>query len=186
MTGATPRGQTFENFTVTKGLNDEAHTQAKAWSEGRAKYCWLIIYGTTGNGKSHLCAAAHKTLVGRVSYAQCRHITAPGFIQELRLAMSEHKMDQVMLEYQQALYLILDDIGTGMKPVGESGSEWEWARIEDLLAARYEWQRPTMMATNLNLKDMPDRIASRFNDRELARLVLNRAPDQRGKKGGNQ
>lgn len=176
---ATPKGQTFENFTVVQGQNDEAYKQTRAWCEGRAKNSWLIIYGTTGNGKSHLCAAAHKALIGRVSYAQCRHVSAAQFIQDLRMAMNEHKTDEVMRAYQEVFYLILDDLGQGTKPVGDPGSEWEWARFEDLLVARYEWMRPTMIGLNLNIKDLPDRIASRFNDKELARLVLNRAPDYR-------
>jgi len=64
----------------------------------------------------------------------------------------------------------------------ESGTDAQAANMEDILVTRYENLLPTMMTTNMDWSQLPERIASRFDDRQLSRRVHNEAPDYRGQK----
>ena len=177
--GANLKSQTFANFrlAIGPGGSREAVEAARAWCDPKAEFIWLLIYGGTGNGKTHLCNAALTALFARGRNA--RLVTASGFVAALRMGMDDHTTDTVMAEYQQVIALIVDDLGAGMKHPSEKGSEWEWGRIEELLVARYEAMRPTMCTTNLDLSQLPERIASRFSDKQMARVVLNAGGDYR-------
>ena len=178
--GARPAAQKFDNYRVDlKGGNRDAYVATKAWAE-TTPFVWLLIYGGVGNGKSHLCNAALLTLLGRGVKAKL--VTAAGILSALRRGIETHTTDDLMAEYQQMPTLIIDDLGAGMKHPSEKGSEWEWARMEELLVFRYENVMPTMFCTNLDLPDLPERIRSRFGDRELSRIVENKAEDYRGQK----
>ena len=168
--------QAFDNFVVSVRGARDAYDFTKQWTE-RKEFIWLLIYGGTGNGKTHLCNAALVELLNRG--VQARLITASTFLSVLRKSMSDHTTDNVMTEYQQVGTLIIDDLGAGMKHPSEKGSEWEWGRIEELLVYRYENALPTMCATNLDCPQLPERIASRFGDTLMSRMVQNAAPDYR-------
>jgi DNA replication protein DnaC len=177
--GARPAHQTFENFLLMPGSRD-AFNAAKVWVDPKAAFIWLLIYGGVGNGKSHLCNAALGTLLS--GGVKAKLVTASQLLAQLRIAMADHTTDAVMAGYQSVPTLIIDDLGAGMKHPGEPASEWEWARIEELLVARYERLLPTMVVTNLDWASLPERIASRFDDRAIARRVENTAPDYRREK----
>ena len=174
--GASPQGQTFENFLLSASTRP-IFDLVKAWVDPRADFIWLIIYGGTGNGKSHLCNAALTVLLHRGQ--QARLVTASALLASLRRAMADHTTDDVMASYQNVAELIIDDMGAGMKHPSEKGSEWEWARIEELLVSRYDALLPTMATTNLDLAELPERIVSRFGDMACSRMVQNKAPDYR-------
>ena len=170
-------GQTFDSFRILRGKNDDVCRRVKSWAEDEGDYVWVVVYGGTGNGKSHLCNAALKRLIERG--VPVHSMTASTFLQRLRLAMAEHQMDALMQECQTIAAFILDDLGTGMKRPDDPAGEWEWARIEELLVSRYDTRRRTMIVTNLDPADMPDRIASRMKDWRLVRMALNMGPDMR-------
>lgn len=179
--GARAQEQTFDNFRVPlNGGNREARDAARAWTDPRATFIWLLIYGGTGNGKSHLCNAALLALLNRG--VQARLTTASTILQSLRAGIQDHTADDRMQSYQQAPVLIIDDLGAGMKHPEEKGSEWEWSRIEEIIVWRYENVLPTMATTNLQPSELPERIASRFNDTAMSRIVHNAGGDYRGQK----
>jgi len=179
--GARQVEQTFDNFRVPpKGGSRDARDAAHAWTDARATFIWLLIYGGTGNGKSHLCNAALRALLGRGVSA--RLTTAATILQALRTGIQDHTADERMQGYQQVPTLIIDDLGAGMKHPEERGSEWEWARLEEILVYRYENVLPTMCTTNLQPSELPERIASRFNDTAMSRIVHNAGGDYRGQK----
>jgi DNA replication protein DnaC len=179
--GAKAQEQTFGNFRVPpKGGNRDARDAARAWTDARATFIWLLIYGGVGNGKSHLCNAALRALLGRGVSA--RLTTAATILQSLRTGIGDHTADERMQSYQQAPVLIIDDLGAGMKHPTEKGSEWEWARLEEILVWRYENLMPTMATTNLQPSELPERIASRFGDTAMSRIVHNAGGDYRGQK----
>lgn len=163
---------TFESFIPVEGTECVLEL-VQAWIDPRATFVWLLVYGGLGNGKSHLCGAALSALLQRG--ANARLITAASFFASLRVGMNDHSTDAIMAGYQGLPHLIIDELS-------ENTSEWEWGRIEELLVARYEALRPTMMTTNLDLSQLPGRIASRFGDRAIARIVQNEGGDYRGTK----
>lgn len=174
--GIRPAPQTFDNFVRDlKGGNRDAYEFAKAFADPTATFIWLLIYGKPGNGKSHLCNAVGRRLQER-GIRFC-YVKAADIHAEVRRAVQANEGKDVVLDkYKNTQYLIIDDYGV------EHGTDAQDANMEDILVTRYEQLRPTMMTTNLTWSELPVRIASRFDDRTLARRVENAAPDYRGQK----
>jgi DNA replication protein DnaC len=172
--GVRPAVQTFDNFLLVPGARP-AYDAAQALADGKATFIWLLLYGKPGNGKSHLCNAVARRLQERVVSFKC--VKAADIHAEIRRAVqSSQGKDVVLDEYKSVPVLIVDDYGV------EAGTDAQDANMEDILVTRYENLMMTMMATNLTWSELPPRIASRFDDRELARRVENAAPDYRSKK----
>jgi len=167
--GIQPR-QTFETFKAILGT-EKALAASKSLAEGDADSCWLLIYGGVGNGKTHLAnAVAHRLNERGID---CRLSTIPDLTASLRQAIKQDNLEEQIEELKNLLALVLDDFGM------EYGTDWERARIEELLDSRYRNYRITMMTTNLDLVNLPERILSRFSDTKRSRRVLNRGGDYR-------
>lgn len=82
--------------------------------------------------------------------------------------------EELLCNYCYAERLILDDVG-----MGGSGSEWEYGQLEEIIGVRYRERLFTILTTNRNLTELPERIVSRFNDPEVGRVILNSAGDFR-------
>jgi len=177
--GIRPELQTFANFKALPETKD-SYAAAVQLADGTATFVWLLVFGGTGSGKSHLCNAVSRQLLSRG--IQTRLVLGSEIIAQLRQGMNDHTTDEIMRYYQTVPALIIDDLGVGSKSPGERAGEWEWARIEELLVIRHEWRRVTMVATNMDWSEFPGRIKSRFDDRSVSRWVLNQAPDYRSTK----
>ena len=75
--------------------------------------------------------------------------------------------------------LIIDDVG-----MGTVEGTWELSTLEDIISERYHhryYPSPviTIMATNKDITQIPDRIVSRFFDPEVGIVICNKAPDFR-------
>lgn len=68
--------------------------------------------------------------------------------------------------------------------MGGSGSAWEYGQLEDIIATRYRERLFTIMTTNQDLGELPERITSRFFDPDIGRVILNEGADYRRLKGG--
>ena len=60
--------------------------------------------------------------------------------------------------------LILDDIGA------QKRTEWETAKLDSLIDYRYEHQSDTVFTTNLDIKDLSPRVASRLSEGNVVKL----------------
>ncbi|MBA7590759.1 hypothetical protein ES708_32896 [subsurface metagenome] len=68
--------------------------------------------------------------------------------------------------------------------IGGSGSEWELGQLEEIIAIRYRERLFTILTTNRDLTELPERVVSRFKDPDVGRVVLNDGADYRRRKGG--
>ena len=162
-------GKTFENFYMQAGSRD-AYFAAKEWTEAKA-FIWLMVYGGVGNGKSHLCEAALKVLHDKKQ--QCRLITASEIHAQVRRSVNEDTgKDMVLDTYKRVQWLIIDEWRL------DKESEAQTSNIEDILLERCE-SLPTMVVTNVDIAEVPPRIASRFQDASFSRCIANTAPDYR-------
>lgn len=168
---------TFENFKHTKG----AENALKLFKELSTLPGWfmLLCYGTSGNGKTHLCEALSIELYKRGIFCPVHEFAE--IIRRFRTSFnSSDKWDYNLLfkRIQTAKYLILDDVG-----MGGSGSSWEWGELEEIISYRYKNELFTVMTTNLDLGDIPLRIVTRFQDAIKSRMVLNSGVNYRPLKG---
>lgn len=135
----------------------------------------LLCYGGVGNGKTHLCDAAAIELYKRGKF--CRVMKMPEMLSTLRRAINDPEMDYDMIlgNFCYAERLIVDDIGA-------SGSDSDFGKrvLESIVVARYGRQLLTIMTTNQEISELPERVLSRFKDTVTSYLVVNEGVDYRG------
>ena len=165
--------QTFEDFIVLPGT-EKAYKAAQALALGSASFVWLLMYGPPGNGKTHLCNAIVKEV--RARNLDVRMVLAADLFSMLREAIETKKADGLLRQFKDIFFLVIDDYGV------EYGSEWEIAKFDELMTSRYATAKPTVLVTNKDLGELPDRIKSRFTDKVMAKAVHNSAGDYRSKR----
>lgn len=164
------QNRTFDDFVKRKGT-EEAFKHSKALANGDAPFIWLLIYGGTGNGKTHLCYAITQRLLERGVEAEM--IASAELFSKIRQGIESHTSDEAMQHYKDVYALILDDWGVGY------GTDFERARFDEIMASRYENYRVTVLTTNKDITEIPERVASRFQDKARAKVCWNKADDYR-------
>lgn len=150
---------------------EKALKAAKALASGQADFVWLLIYGRPGNGKTHLCNAIVSAVRDRG--LDVRMVLAADFFSLLREAIKDNKTDQLLRRFKDIQFLAIDDYGV------EYGSDWEQAKFDELMTSRFATAKPTVLITNKELTELPERIQSRFKDKVMARAIHNSAGDYR-------
>jgi len=146
----------------------------KAFAEGTSTKPFLLLYGLVGCGKTHLCNAAAITLNYRG--VDCRLFSVTDLLKRLRQSMNDNTIEQLVDEVESYQVLILDDFGA------EYQTDWASARLFEIIDSRYRAELPLLLTTNYDLKDLPQRVVSRFCDPALGDPVLISAPDYRRRK----
>jgi DNA replication protein DnaC len=165
---------TFTNFKVLPGT-DAAYRAFLAMVQGDARPL-LLCYGGVGNGKSYLCEALAIAWYRRGWFS--RVFTMAGIMGVLKRAMRPENamppLEDILRNYCRAPRLIVDDVG-----MGGTGSAWEYGQMEEIVAWRYRERLPTVITTNQDVKNLPERIYSRFCDPDVGCVILNDAADYR-------
>ncbi|MFC1910277.1 ATP-binding protein [Chloroflexota bacterium] len=168
---------TFETFKVLPGTAEVLRV-FKQLAESDFQRPFLLCYGGVGNGKTHLCEATVMALYQRGIF--CRYSTMARVMRNLKAAMrSDSEVSSAVLleRYCQARCLVLDDVG-----MGGSGSEWEYGQLEEIVNERYHERLMTIITTNRDLGELPERVISRFSDPAVGIVVLNSGADYRRRK----
>ena len=164
---------TFDKFKLVLGAEATlAAFKDIAFNEEAPPF--LFVYGTTGNGKTHLCEATLIELLKRG--VNCRLWTVPDMVGKLKQSIPNNTTEDLMAGLKAIPALILDEWGQNY------GSNWEEQKLEEIVIARERAELITIITSNLEPDKLPERIASRFRDRVLARMIDNKAPDYRPKK----
>lgn len=171
---------TFENFSPRGrvGLTprqasslEYAYNHAQQYAQNVKG--WLVLQGGYGCGKTHL-AAAIANFVVRLGVPTL-FITAPDLLDSLRFSYdsTEATFEQRFEEIRTAPFLVLDDFGT------QNATNWATEKLFQILNYRYINRLPMVVTTNLHVRDLDERIASRLIDPELVTTVRILAPDFR-------
>ena len=166
----------FDNFKPVLGAETTLEAfKDIAFNEGAPPL--LMVYGTTGNGKTHLCEATVIELLKRG--VDCRLWAVADLVSKLKESIPENTTELLMNNLKKIPALILDEWGQNY------GSVWEVQKLEEIFVARERAELITIITSNLEpdqLDKLPERVVSRFRDVTQARLILNAAPDYRPKK----
>lgn len=142
---------------------------------GKSDISMLMVYGGVGNGKSMCCEATVIEMFDRG--LRVRRDRWSDIVRSMKSCFNG-KRELTYEEYFSGLRsrkrLIFDDVGSG-----STLGSWEWGELEDIIDYRYEHRLFTIVTTNLDIKQFPERILSRFKDKSRSRLILNEALDQR-------
>ena len=164
----------FEDFTPRP---DQQNAYAVALAYAADPHGLLTFLGTTGTAKTHLAAA----IAWR--YAERRGVPAFYTAAELLgriqgtfgVAHDEPgNTEQVVGEFKTVPLLVVDEIGA------ENPTGWAQSKLFEIIGARYDEERPTVLTTNLTPSQLEPRLASRVMDTLLARVLVLNGPDHRG------
>lgn len=146
--------------TPYPGMADVLET-ARGWLEdvrtGSERV--LIMHGDRGTGKTRLAAAILRQ-VGKGASVAFR--TASGIAREIRSTYhrdAAESEEAVLRRLTRARILVVDEIGVG------TGSEHERNALHEVLAARYDARRPTILVSNLSRADLLEALGDRIVDR---------------------
>lgn len=166
---------TFEKFERVAGTGEALKAFKAMASDGHKPM--LLCYGGVGNGKTHLCEALSIALYKKG--IRCQVTIWSDVMRMFKKGMhrgdpESHSLsyDDLFEQFRRRERLILDDAG-----MGSSDTEWAWGELEDIINYRYQEQLFTVVATNKDLDEMPERIVRRFNDSEVGVIVWNKGKE---------
>lgn len=130
---------------------------------------WALIYGGTGNGKTHLMRALEDEF--RKRSRQVRYLDMQDLMREYYAAIKANESDVWVRGMKDLDVLLLDELKLDNdKSVG---------LIEEILSSRYSAARTTVVVSNSDLAQLPERLQSRFGDKKISRVILNKGSDMR-------
>lgn len=157
--------KTFANYTADDPGQKKAlafcRKFAETWPEQKKKGGSLVLTGGPGTGKTHLaCAVANHVI--RAHVASVRFDT---ILRAVRTVKDTYRRESDVTE-QAAInrlchydLLILDEVGA------QIGSAHESMLVFDILNARYEQMRPTILMSNLPADELEELLGQRVMDR---------------------
>ena len=143
-----PERYHVESLETFKAEND-AQKKGKAAAERFLKaikcgeFKTLVLLGNAGTGKTHLACGIIREFGGY-------YFTAPDIVEALRRAKSftaDTTEERLIKHYGHTPLLVLDEIGRGINAADEK------YMIYQVLNARYNTRRPTVLISNFNKAD---------------------------------
>lgn len=174
---------TFESFSLSYYPDEplqNGSTSPRRQMETILRYCKayadsfgahsrsILMQGSTGLGKTHLSLAIARAAIDKgfgVIYGSVQNLMAK--LEQERFGRgNEGESAKAMLECD---LLILDDLGT------EFTTQFVTASMYNLVNSRLLAAKPTIISTNLSMKDLNDKYTERFTSRIIGgydRLVF--------------
>lgn len=171
--GVSREYQTFDQLKPNAGIKPMIDNM-RQMAEGRAKFRLLLIYGSTGNGKTHGCNAMAITMTKFGN--QVKLWTVADLFSHLRQAIDDNTIEVEIEDLKNHSVLILDDWAT------DYASAWQIGRMEEVIDYRYRHGKKTVLTTNRPMSELPDRIVSRFMEKGLGKIIENKGWDYRMKR----
>jgi DNA replication protein DnaC len=150
---------------------EQAYNQAHLYAQSLKG--WLLLQGRYGSGKTHLAAA-----IGNFAISvgvPTLFVTVPDLLDLLRYTYQDvgETFEERFEQIRQSPLLILDDFGT------QNATPWATEKMFQIINYRYINKLPLVVTTNLDLRDIDERIRSRLEDPELVSKVRILATDYR-------
>lgn len=158
------RNMTFDSFNQQR--RGKVYEVAKQYAEGfTAKTdSGLIFFGKAGAGKTHLAVAIARYVIEQKQIA-ARVARTVELLADIRQTFSEHdgyraeNEMELIRKFTSVSLLILDDLGA------EKVSDWVCEVLYRVIDERWLEQKPIIVTTNFNLKELEERIGERIISR---------------------
>ncbi|NEP20089.1 MAG: ATP-binding protein [Leptolyngbya sp. SIO4C1] len=136
-----PYSKSWTNFEFdhVPSLNPAAIMELAQTTEWLETGCNLLVFGPSGTGKTHLCAALGRSIVELGK--RVKFVTATALVQQLQLAKLQLELQPLLAKLDRYDLLIIDDLGYVKK------SDSETSVLFELIAHRYE-RKSLMISAN--------------------------------------
>lgn len=167
----------FDNYQTRPGA-ENAEKISRYYAENFDEFGLesILLWGVPGNGKSHLAAAVHNQL--RKKGKVVVFVSMPELLKRIKATFgngNNESEQQILKALNICDLLIIDDIGA------EKTSEWVQEIIFLIIDNRYRRNKPVMATSNLEPKELAERIGKRSYDRilEISQPIENKASSYR-------
>jgi len=137
------------DFEFQKGINKQQVMELSTLSFV-AKKQGVILAGSSGSGKSHICKAL--LLIGCQKMYRCRYTTATDMLKTLMSGLPDNTLDQKLKIYTRPEILLIDEVGFDRL---EQESTRHATLFFKVIDARYG-KSSTLMTTNVDFKALGD------------------------------
>lgn len=160
---------------------DWAETLVNSWDNSAGKKRQgLYLWGGTGSGKTLLACAILNELIFRYGL-ECKYAKINrDFLSTIRDSYQKeselHGMEQtIKKQFTEVEVLVLDDFGANKE------SDWANSQLYDLIDARYEEEKVTILTSNIPPTDWKDKAEGRIFSRllEMTEQIHLDCPDYR-------
>lgn len=124
-------------------VSDTCQRYANCWEAMREDNIGVLLYGSTGTGKSFYAAC-----IGRQLLEKCTTVAATNLPRLLNLLQSTKERQELLDRLSSYELLILDDLGV------ERDSQYALEQVYNIVDARARSGLPLIVTTNLTLEEM--------------------------------
>ena len=161
---------------------DWASTLVQEWKNNKAELRGMYLYGGTGSGKTLLACSILNELIIRFG-VKCKYAKInKDFLSALRDTYSTdsdlHGRERsIETEFAEVDVLVIDDFGV------QKDSDWANAKLYDMIDARYEKNKITLLTSNHPLAEWKEKGEGRLYSRlyEMTREIHLECADYRMK-----
>ena len=144
-------GKSFDDYQVTDD-NRRAVTIAKAFCSKKPSQ-GIYFFGKCGTGKTFLAAIIAQEFLS--DFQTVIFGDVPTLLDEIKRTFGGGNTSDLFDRYCDCDLLVLDDIGTGKV------TDWSVGQIYQLLNRRYNSEKPTIITSNHDLKDLQQKLIVR-------------------------
>jgi DNA replication protein DnaC len=156
----------FDNFVVSEKsqkIFEVCKQYAENFEENRTQGRCMIMSGNAGTGKTHLaCSIIKQVLLDSHNCNSCLYTTVYKMIGDVKTTFSKSfsmTEQEAISKYTSKTLLVIDEVGL------QFGSDTEKNIIFSILNQRYEDVKPTILISNLSIKNLSDFVGDRVIDR---------------------
>lgn len=154
------------NESISAEGRTELETALRKAREYAANPCgWIVFSGPNGVGKTHLAAAIGNEVDKR---SEVRFVSVSELLDHLRATFnpsSSVSFDRLFESVKNSPVLILDYLNTSV------ATPWAKEKLFQIVSHRSLLRLPTVVTTNMAIKDLEPGIQSRFLDSKIVTIV---------------